>query len=103
MFYNLPSMKDARTTSFGYGNKQSIVSKNASPPPGAYSMPTEFGNKHKLANTTSLHVGREQTTFGSFILSALKHSKSVPSPDKYTLPAPTTFIPGGKIATRIQT
>jgi hypothetical protein len=72
-----------------------------SPSPGSYNATSDF-EKKDLANTSTIHEGRDKVTFGSFILDALKRSKNVPSPDKYTISSNRTPI-GGQIGQRIKT
>jgi hypothetical protein len=40
--YDLPSTKNNRTTSFGYGNKNAFGEKSQSPPPGTYDLGSDF-------------------------------------------------------------
>lgn len=65
--YALPPTSNKRATTFGYGTKVDFSISNNSPPPGSYTAQSDF-EKKDFKNTSSLHLGREQITFGSFIL-----------------------------------
>ena len=41
-FYDIPTTKSKRSTSFGYGNKIDLSLKNRTPAPGDYTIKSEF-------------------------------------------------------------
>lgn len=51
---------------------------------------------------TSIGVGRDQATFGSFLLEALKRNRDVPSPDRYDAHEKRS-VPGGNMGDRLKT
>lgn len=51
---------------------------------------------------TSIGVGRDQATFGSFLLEVLKRNRNVPSPDRYEANHKQS-VPGGHMGSRIKT
>lgn len=94
-------MTTKRAAGFGYGTKISLADKSQSPPPGSYQLPSEF-QKTEYNNTTTIAPGRDEVTFGSFLVDALKRNKFVPSPDRYDVPAVKNRR-GGGIGHRIHT
>jgi hypothetical protein len=67
------------------GEKTFFVDKKGLPPPGSYRLCSDFERK-EYGNITTLGVGREKVTFGSFLLETLKKNRDIPSPDRYNLP-----------------
>ncbi len=59
-FYDLPATRMKRATSFGYGIRGlSLASRQQSPPPGAYKMPSDFEFTGKKANAYTFGISRE--------------------------------------------
>ena len=77
-FYNLPSMKNGRSTSFGYGSRYNFVPKNSETTPSCYNISYGVQSKQPYAPKYSFGLGREN------IVKTL--DKSIPGPGKYYSP-----------------
>ena len=71
------------------------------PPPGVYQLQSDF-ERTSYKNVSSIGPGRDQVTFGSFLLEALKRTKNSPSPDRYNPQVPKSSL-GGGMGQRIKT
>ena len=75
-FYNLPSVKNERATSFGYGSRYNFCKKNAETTPSCYNYCYGVESKQPYAPKYSFGLGREN----------MKNNytdKYIPGPGKY--------------------
>jgi hypothetical protein len=77
-FYELPSMKSRRATSFGYGSRIESRRPGHSPPPGTYNLPSDFEPGQRSSRA---HV------FGQRRGSSFTHY-STPGPGSYEIAEP---------------
>jgi len=81
--YDLPGVRAVRSAAFGYGNRYDFGGKSKSPPPTAYTLPTDFvSDTHSKA--FSFGISRE--AYNKVYL------KEHPARDK-TIPGPGTYNP----------
>ncbi|KAL4438449.1 hypothetical protein ABPG74_009488 [Tetrahymena malaccensis] len=80
-FYDLPSTKDHRSTSFGYGKKSDLSGLSASPAPNKYNIAGEFENSKEKHRGYSLGLGRNNINFGSMFNPKSEGNK--PGPGTY--------------------
>lgn len=57
--YNLPSMKNQRSTSMGFGKKQDFILKHINPNSPFYENPKEFNNKIHNSPLFSFGIARK--------------------------------------------
>ena len=77
-FYNLPSMKNARATSFGYGSRYNFCPKDSETTPSCYNFCYGVQSKQPYAPKYSFGVSRENMKNNN--------SDSTPGPGKYYSP-----------------
>lgn len=77
-FYNLPSCKNERSTSFGYGSRYNFVPKDSETTPSCYNYKYGVQSHQPYSPKYSFGLGREN------ILTKL--DKSIPGPGKYYSP-----------------
>ena len=79
-FYDIPSTRALRATSFGYGNKLDLGKRNfVTPPPDRYSLKSEFNNDGKHGKT--LAQGRNDVKANDMFFRPLKQA---PEPATYS-------------------
>ena len=77
-FYNLPSVKNKRSTSFGYGSRYNFVPKDSDTTPSCYNYCYGVQSKQPYSPKYSFGLGREK------IVRTL--DKNIPGPGKYYSP-----------------
>ena len=78
-FYNLPSVKNERATTFGYGSRYNICRKESETTPSCYNLKYGVESKQPAAPKYSFGVGRENMKIN-------KIDKYSPGPGKYYSP-----------------
>ena len=78
-FYNLPSFKNERATSFGYGSRYNFVKKDTENTPSSYNLRYGVESKQPYAPKYSFGVSRENMKNNT-------SDKSIPGPGKYYSP-----------------
>ena len=78
-FYNLPSVKNERATSFGYGSRYNFCKKNSETTPSCYNYSYGVQSKQPYAPKYSFGLGRENMKNDTT-------DKCIPGPGKYYSP-----------------
>ncbi len=86
-FYNLPSTRSRRGTSFGYGGRGDLAQRNCSPPPTAYSMRSEFAKGGRKANVFTFGIAREAYA-KVYLKTSPPTDPALPGPGTYELKSP---------------
>lgn len=81
-FYDLPSTRPQRTTTFGIGGRTQVITRRSSPPPNTYTLPSEFDSKTQKGQVFSFGICRDAY--------ARVYIKAHPAPD-LALPGPGTY------------
>lgn len=81
-FYNLPSVKNERATSFGYGSRYNFCKKNSETTPSCYDYSYGVQSKQPYAPKYSFGLGRENIK-NNYV------DKFTPGPGKYYSPIKT--------------
>ena len=88
-FYDLPSTRPPRTTTFGIGTRARLTKSDCSPPPNTYTLPSDFDRSSQKGRVFSFGISRDAY--------ARVYVKAHPAPD-LGLPGPGTYsvreIPG---------
>jgi len=82
-FYELPSTKTKRTTSFGFGSRGYLSSRQESPPPNTYSLPSDFDPRKKGCAFT---FGISREAYAKVYAEAQpQQDKAIPGPGSYNV------------------
>ncbi len=58
-FYDLPTTRERRTTSFGVGGRTNFSGRENSPPPGTYKLPSDFEGWKSKGRVFSFGISRD--------------------------------------------
>jgi hypothetical protein len=83
-FYDLPSTRTKRTTSFGFGSRGTPSLRQNSPPPGTYKVPSDFEFTTKKGNAYSFGISREAYA-KVYTESHVPGDKAIPGPGSYNV------------------
>ena len=78
-FYNLPSVKNSRATSFGYGDRYNFCKKNSETTPSCYNYSYGVESNQPYSPKYSFGLGRENIKINNA-------EKNTPGPGKYYSP-----------------
>lgn len=81
-FYDLPTTKLQRTTSFGVGQRVQLSVRQESPPPNRYNLPSDFENLKQKGKVFSFGICRDAYS-KVYIKAHPVVDKSIPGPGSY--------------------